>query len=238
MTEILLFSVKKSSHVNVKIDHVVLGKEKILFSEKAKNLGVLFDNELSCDAQVSSLCKQVYFETCRIGKMAPFLDENSLKCLVSAFIFSKLDYCNSMLANLSLERIKRLQRFQNIVAKMVLKKKKQDHVTPLLIHLHWLPVQARIEYKLSVLCHKCLHNKAPVYLSSMITAYKPSRTLRSGDKNLLVVPKMKTRKFGERAFSHYAPYIWNSLPFSIREISKESAFKSELKTHLFRRHLM
>ena len=107
---------------------------------------------------------------------------------------------------------------------------KRDHVTPLLVHLHWLPVKARIDYKLAVLCHKCLHNRAPPYLSSLLDMYKPSRKLRSSDQKLLCVPKIKTRGFGERAFTYYAPCVWNSIPLSIRDLNDEKKFKSELKT--------
>ena len=120
---------------------------------------------------------------------------------------------------------------------MILRKTKREHVTPLLQHLHWLPVEARIKFKLAVLCHKVLQGKAPSYLSSMITRYKPSRNLRSSSRDSLIVPRVKTKTYGERSFSYVAPHIWNSLPLPIRQIEDLMEFKSELKTHLFRMHL-
>ena len=65
---------------------------------------------------------------------------------------------------------------------------KRDHVTPLLKELHWLPVHARIEYKMIMLTFKCLKNLAPAYLSELIAVYKPLRCLRSENKRLLVTP--------------------------------------------------
>ena len=40
---------------------------------------------------------------------------------------------------------------------------------------------------------------------------------------------------GERAFSVAAPRLWNKLPLQIRLSSSEAVFKTNLKTHLFRR---
>jgi len=41
----------------------------------------------------------------------------------------------------------------------------QDHITPVLRHLHWLPVRQRIKYKLAMTVYKCLHRLEPIYLA-------------------------------------------------------------------------
>ena len=126
---------------------------------------------------------------------------------------------------------------QNHAARLVLKKAKRDHVTPLFRKLHWLPLQARIDYKICVLCFKCINKTAPSYLSDLLEQYVPSRLLRSGSQNLLKIPPRANKKCTEKAFKHCAPYIWNSLPSDIREAKSESQFKNDLKTHLFKSHL-
>ena len=103
--------------------------------------------------------------------------------------------------------------------------------------LHWLPLQARIDYKICVLCFKCINKTAPSYLSDLLEQYVPSRLLRSGSQNLLKIPPRANKKCTEKAFKHCAPYIWNSLPSDIREAKSESQFKNYLKTHLFKSHL-
>ena len=111
------------------------------------------------------------------------------------------------------------------------------HVTPLFRKLHWLPLQARIDYKICVLCFKCINKTAPSYLSDLLEQYVPSRLLRSGSQNLLKIPPRANKKCTEKAFKHCAPYIWNSLPSDNREAKSESQFKNYLKTHLFKSHL-
>ena len=45
--------------------------------------------------------------------------------------------------------------------------------------LHWLPIEQRIEYKLSLLSFKIISHEAPVYLSELLHLNIPSRQLRS-----------------------------------------------------------
>ena len=97
--------------------------------------------------------------------------------------------------------------------------------------------QARINYKICVLCFKCINKTAPSYLSDLLEQYVPSRLLRSGSQNLLKIPPRANKKCTEKAFKHCAPYIWNSLPSDIREAKSESQFKNYLKTHLFKSHI-
>jgi len=73
--------------------------------------------------------------------------------IISAFVLSRLDYCNAVLAGLPKVTIAPLQRAQNAAARLILRLASHDHVTAALRHLHWLPVQYRITYKLCLLMH-------------------------------------------------------------------------------------
>ena len=45
--------------------------------------------------------------------------------------------------------------------------------------LRWLPVQARIDYKLSTVCHNFFSDPSPAHLSDLLTVHTPSRYVRS-----------------------------------------------------------
>ena len=117
--------------------------------------------------------------------------------------------------------------------RLVLGKRKRDHVTPLLKELHWLPVRARIQYKVAVLAFRHFDRSLAPCLSNLLFTYEPSRSLRSASEKRLVPPKRHLKSAGERAFSFVAPMVWNSLPTSLRQLPTLSAFKSNLKTYLF-----
>ena len=218
-------------------DHLHMGGERIDFSYTAKNLGVHFDSDLSMDTHIKHLCKALYLELRKLGQLRPFLSVDSAKTLSSAFILSRLDYCNSTFANLPDDKLDRLQKFQNRAARLVLRKPKREHVAPMLQELHWLPVKARIEYKLALICFSTFHSSCPPYISELVPQYTPSRSLRSASSHLLTIPRTKLKAYGDRAFSYTGPSVWNGLPNMLREITEKNSFKCELKTYLFKKYL-
>ena len=93
-------------------------------------------------------------------------------------------------------------------------------------------------YKVSTLCYQCLNSVAmPSYLCELLQTYKPTRTLRSQDSSLLVVPRFSLNTYGKRSFSVYGPATWNSLPVHVRQSQCLVTFKKQLKTYLFTKHL-
>ena len=140
---------------------------------------------------------------------------------------------NSLFADLSNDKITKLQRIPNNAARLVLKQPKSHHISPLLKDLHWLPIKARIDYKVALLCFKCLNNNAPAFIKELIVPYTPARMLRSKS-----TPCVSSKKYGERAFTFSRPQIWNSLPENIRSEKGLEKLKKSLKTCLFRKHLL
>jgi len=72
-----------------------------------------------------------------------------------------------VLAGLPESTIAPLQRVLNAAARLVLRLRPRDHVTAALIDLHWLPVAARIEFKLCTLVYQSItgSGNAPTYIN-------------------------------------------------------------------------
>jgi len=68
----------------------------------------------------------------------------------------------------------------------------------------------------------------------MTKPYNTQRNLRSSNKGLLIEGKTRLKTYGNRAFSIYAPKIWNKLPQHIHNIESVATFKTSLKTYLFK----
>ena len=167
-----------------------------------------------------------------------YLFKDNTKTLIHAFISSRVDYCNSLLYGLPEYQLNKLQRVQNMCARLICNESKYCHITPLLVDLHWLPVKFRIEFKILLIVFKIFKGFAPSYLSFLITPKPGSKyNLRSSsDGALLSYPNVKPKAtLSERVFLFAAPELWNAVPRFIRESISVDTFKRNLKTHLFKK---
>ena len=201
---------------------------------EVRDLGVTFDSTLTLHNHINNICRSGSLSLHQIGKIRKFITQEYAERIVHAFVSSKLDYCNGILYGLPQNQIQKLQRLQNSAARLVTRTKKSEHITPVLINLHWLPVQQRIIFKLLLNTYKALKGLAPDYLSTLLTVYKPARSLRSSAAKNLSVPKSKTTTYGDRSFACAFPKLWNQLPQHIKLSETLKSFKSRLKTHLFK----
>eukprot|EP00745_Piridium_sociabile_P040659 TRINITY_DN786_c0_g1_i8.p1 TRINITY_DN786_c0_g1~~TRINITY_DN786_c0_g1_i8.p1 ORF type:complete len:1132 (+),score=124.07 TRINITY_DN786_c0_g1_i8:119-3397(+) len=233
-TELMLACPRKFLQHPSLPDSILINDTTVSSSSSVRSLGVILDQSLSFQKHISNVCKVTYLELRRISSIRHYLSTEATKTLVCAFVLSRIDYCNSLLAGLPKYMLDRLQRIQNNAARLICRAPKSDHVSPLLHSLHWLPVSKRIDYKLSTLTFSAVSGSGPEYLSDLLHIYTPSRQLRSSsDTRLLRIPHVRTKTYGQRSFSHQAPTTWNRLPDNLRHSDSLASFKSGLKTHLF-----
>ncbi len=102
----------------------------------------------------------------------------------------RLDYCNALLGGCPASSINKLQIVQNAAARVLTRSRKYDHITPILQSLHLPPIKLRISYKILLLAYKALNDLAPAYLTNLLSRYNPTRSLRSQNSGLLVVPRI------------------------------------------------
>ncbi len=211
-TELLVFPTTLTLQYDFTIQ---LGSSTITPSSSVRNLGVIFDEQLTFKEHIAKTARSCRFALHNIRKIRPFLTEHAAQLLVQALVISRLDYCNALLAGLPLNTIKPLQMIQNAAAQLVFNEPKRAHVTPLFISLHWLPVAARIQFKTLMLAYRTTTGSAPTYFHSLLQIYIPSRSLRSASERRLMIPSQRGSKSLSRTFSFTVPGWWNDLPTPI-----------------------
>ena len=195
-----------------------------------KYLGAYLDEQLKLDKHVTEKCKKPTYNLYNIRKIRNLLTINACKTLVQGLVLSHLDYANAIFVGIPKRNIQRLQKVQNMAAKLVLNRDKWSSSKESLKQLHWLPIQTWIDFKILVLTHESLHGKAPDYLINKLELKTSTWNLRSdNDGKLLNVPKIKRKTFADRGFSTYAPKLWNGLPRYIRDID-DLIFRKNLNT--------
>jgi len=125
-------------------------------------------------AHVSKTTLQTcFFHLRRLRQVRRLLGRDVTANLVAAFVLSRLDYCNALLAGLPYVTIAPLQRVINAAVRLVYGLRPRDHVSAAGIKLHWLPIEYRIQYKICFLAHLSLNDKTPSYISSLQCLLNP-----------------------------------------------------------------
>ena len=228
----------KSSLEKVTISRVQVGQASIPLSDSVRNLGLHVDKQLTMVSHINSVVRACHFHIRTLGRLRPVLNKQTANAVAVSLVLSRLDYCNSCLWGISKSEIERLQHIQNTAARIVMRKKRTEHITPVLRELHWLPVQKRIEHKVMTQAYNCFYNSAPEYLRELVPRYQPQRCLRSADQCRLELPSVSTgntnkKTMGVRSFTNSAPSLWNALPLVLKKSESSETFRKALKTHLF-----
>ena len=162
---------KLSNHFPVK-----LLDNDITPSDSVRNLGVIFDSDFSFHKHVSNICKSCFYHIRDLRRIRRHVPLSTVKTISNALISSCLDYCNSLLNNIAKLDLSKRQRVQNCLARVVLRAPRLSPSLPLLKQLHWLPVNYRIQVKLSTLTYRALAIHKPPYLASLALFLHPQTT--------------------------------------------------------------
>ena len=205
-TEVLIIVPPSASSDYPDLD-VKIADATVRTTNKAKGLGIIFDRNMLLAIEIENRCRTLLFHLRNIRAIRRFITQSACEKLVHALVSSRLDYANAILAGLPKNRLKHLQNIQNIAARLVTLTPKYDHISPVLRRLHWLPISARIEFKVICLTFRIINGLAPAYMRDLVCFKQTTRSLRSANKMLLVIPKTRTKMYGDRAFSAIAPRL-------------------------------
>ena len=120
------------------------------------------------NAHVSNIARTCYFELCCLTYICRFLTSTATATLVSAFVLSRIDYCNSLLFGSTHDVTSNLQRIQIYAARVILCLPNSSSITTHLKSLHWLPVKVRSTYKIACLCYHCHSSTAQSYVADLL----------------------------------------------------------------------
>ena len=120
--------------------------------------------------------------------------------------------------------------FTPSLARVILRRRKFDDITPSLMELQWLSMQQKVHLRLATISFNTIHTKEPEYLYDLLKLHEPVRTLRSSNSRLLSSSRTRT-VISSLAFKHSSVFIWNNnLPADIRNCDSLYTFRRRLKT--------
>ena len=159
------------------------------------------------------------------------------KIIIQALVVSKLDHCNSLLAGTEVyqHQLDKLQHIQNMECRVITNLHKYDNINENMLTLHWLKIFKTIMFKTALLVYKCRCGLAPKYLQELLPRPNKTRTLCSSYTTVMVPEFFKNEQLKSSSFSAVGPHIWSTLPLQVKTAGILEAFKTSLKTYLFKK---
>ena len=146
-TELMLVTSNSSKHLHNLPTSITIGNAQIHFKQSVKKLGYTLDCDLTMNAHATNIARTCYFVLRHLASIRRFLSSTATVRLVSAFVLSRIDYCNSLLFGSTHDVTSHLQRKQKYAARVILCLPKSPSITTHLKSLFWLPVKVRSTYK-------------------------------------------------------------------------------------------
>ena len=96
-TELMRVTSNRTKHLHSLSTSITIGNTQIPFEQSVKNLSLTLDCHLTMNAHVPNIARACNFELRRLASICRFLTSTATVTLVSAFVLSRIDYCNSLL---------------------------------------------------------------------------------------------------------------------------------------------
>ena len=225
-TKILIIGVPQLLRRVPSVAISILGKE-ITPVPVARDLGVFIDQNLTYDEHLTQTAAKCLCKLVQINRIKHLLDKETLLLLINAFVFSKLFYCSTVWSNTSKSNVSKLQRVQNVAARIILGFRKFDHISQGIKSLKWLPVKARLYLNDAIMMYKCINKLAPDYLADKLVQPSHIHNRNTRSRNQLDISRCRIST-GQRSFVYRGTQLWNSLSYDVRTAKCPKVFKRRL----------
>ena len=181
-TECLIVGKRRDLERLENLHNLRLSNTVVEVKNSVRDLGVTLDSNLSLKHQISKVVRVAGYHLRNIGFVRKYLYSSTTKMLIHNHIISRLDYCNSIYYGLPNYLLKKLQIIMNRAARLVGLQgvSPRERITPVLRELHWLPIKARVIYKICLLTYQAVKFEKPLYLREVLRNFQPDTSIDWG----------------------------------------------------------
>lgn len=191
--------------------HITIAGKPIPLKTDAKNLGLVFENNLRFRKHVNLMLKRSYFSLKLIYPNRHILDIGVKKMLCDSLVLSHFNHCDVVYdACLDSFDKKRIQKVQNSCMRLIFGIRRRAHISHKLKELNWLNMQSRRTLHQRCFFYKIINNRTPPYLHRKLSFRTDVHNVNVRRKDLLTVPKHSKELF-KRSFSYNIVHSINSL---------------------------
>ena len=238
-TSMLIHSHHKSINSTLSIN---VNNDKLSLGTSAPYIGVTIDQTLQWNAHINSVIKKISPKIYQLRRLSKYVPSEMLNTIYLSCIQSHIDYCCTVWGTSSRENITKIQRMQNMAARIICKEFDFINVRgiDLVKKLGWMNIDERVRYLTACLMYKCINNHAPNYLSDNINLMSdllPYNNRSTNTKNVML-PKPRTELY-KTSFNYNGPKVWNGIPNDIEIVPLSTVLNITIKSILmYSRHTL
>ena len=172
------------------------------------SLGITINLNLYMTRHINSVTSLCYNELHKLYKIKHYLTVETRKLVVKILSISRLDCCNSVLSGVLKPEIMKYQRVQNAACRLIFSLKKSGSCKSFMNHLHWLPIDKRIDSKVVTFVHEFIRkSQVPDFLNHRCVEIQANQCRKRLVNALKVVLVRSENSFGDRTFGICDPKI-------------------------------
>jgi hypothetical protein len=204
-----------------------IGNQRIERVCQMKYLGVVLDDELKMDEHIDYVNKKMGKKYGFMNRISKKLSRHSKILLYKSTIATHIEYCSTILFLATDEQIKRLQKTQNKIMRLILRVPKRTNIAWMLDALQWQPVKQRIELNTLSFIYKILKNQLPGYLCNKVKFIKDIHNHNTRSGGNVVLPNM-TKAGSQNSLFYKGMRKYNELELNIKNANTVINFKKLL----------
>lgn len=217
------------------IKQILVNGNPLPFCTSVKNLGVIFNQNMTWEEEVLSVCKKASGSIHSLKQLQYFLPVKIKLRLVKALVFPHFIYCNSVYNDMTVALANKLQVCQNYCIRFVFNLKYDDHISQYYIQNSILKLADLRLLKILSILFLVLNDGNPKYLAQnfQYNSKIGAKETRSAS-SILRIPLHRT-SFYTNSFSVTACREWNKLSPNLKRCDSRARFTASLKAFLFER---
>lgn len=202
-------------------DVLLINNQPISIVSTAKNLGIVFNNNLSWNNHVISRIAQTYAKLRPLWSTQSFTPLNVRLLLAKSYIIPGLIYGCELFANCDNASKRRLNVIFNNIVRYVYGLRRFDSISSFSKKIYGVSFDCLLKIRVLLFLHKVIYEEKPEYLFNKI------RFARSSRGKKIILPR-HSLLVSEWQFYLNATRLWNQLPPLIQYTSNVTHFKSLL----------
>lgn len=191
----------------------------------AKNLGVIFNDELTWSTHINATSGKVHGMLRNLWAVQTSTPPQIRMLLAKTYLIPTLLYGSEIFENCNCTDLQKLNVTYNNIARYVFNKKRYDRISYYSYKLFNVTFTNYLKYKSLSFLHKIIYTKEPKYLFETLQFSRSNR-----GKKIIQIRFRSARS--ERQFFIPAVRSWNTLPSCLQTISNAHHFKKELLNFL------